>query len=156
MGLEIDWDEQVIKVTTPTVEVDGQTLHDFIEDQMATPEGLQHETFMFPEGKVGSGVVKSQIIMQFADPWQLQFWAGSGYTRVYGAKIEGGKVGLGPVAQFVKATGMAGDITVLESPVDGVVVVSGSGVTTQDKEDIADLVTADPKTLTVGKFVALK
>jgi hypothetical protein len=38
----------------------------------------------------------------------------------------------------MKATGTAGDITVLESPVDGLVVVSGSGVTPQDKTDIID------------------
>ena len=40
----------------------------------------------------------------------------------------------------MKATGAAGDITVLESPVDGVTVAVVSGVTEQDKLDIADRV----------------
>jgi hypothetical protein len=35
-------------------------------------------------------------------------------------------------------------------------VVTGSAVTAQDKTDIAALVTGSPKTLTVGKFLALK
>ncbi len=35
-------------------------------------------------------------------------------------------------------------------------VVSGSGVTSQDKQDIAALVTTDPKFLSVGKFLGLK
>lgn len=37
----------------------------------------------------------------------------------------------------------------------GLIAVSG-GITPTDKQDIADLVTADSKTLTVGKFLALK
>ena len=37
-----------------------------------------------------------------------------------------------------------------------IVTVAGSGVTQQDKDDIAALVTGSPKTLTVGKFLGLK
>ena len=41
----------------------------------------------------------------------------------------------------MKATGTAGDITVLESPVDGVTVATTTSVVTeQDKLDIADRV----------------
>jgi len=156
MPLVIDWFGSTIQVTSPTTEVDGQTLHNFIEDAMVSPEGLSYEDIINPEGKIGSGVVKSQIIMTLNHPWQIQFWSGSGYTRIYGSKIEGGKTGLGPLPQAVKATGGAGDITVLESPVDGTFVVSGSGVTAQDKTDIAALVTDDAKTLTVGKYLALE
>ncbi len=37
-----------------------------------------------------------------------------------------------------------------------VTVVSGSGVTEQDKQDIAALILQDPKFLSVGKFLGLK
>lgn len=120
MPLEIDWENELILITSPTTNVDGQVLHDFIEDQMATPVGQTHADIIQPEGKIEDPVqpgVYSQIIIIVASPWQFQFWGGSGYTRIYGAKIVGG---LGD--EPMKATGTAGDITVLESPVDGLVV----------------------------------
>jgi hypothetical protein len=138
MGLSIDYFNQLIKITSPTTSVDAQTLHDFIEDQMATPEGALYGDIIQPEGKIEDPVtpgVFSQIILILNSPWQIQFWGGSGYTRIYGAKIVGG---LGD--EVIKATGTAGDVTVLESPVDGLTVVSGSGITEQDKLDIADRV----------------
>jgi hypothetical protein len=120
MGLEIDWENELILVTSPTTDVDAQTLHDFIEDQMATPVGSLHEDIQQPEGKIEDPLqpgVYSQIIMIINSPWQIQFWGGSGYTRIYGGKVVGGLGG-----EPFKATGTAGDITVLESPVDGVTV----------------------------------
>jgi hypothetical protein len=138
MGLEIDWENELILVTSPTVNVDAQVLHDFIEDAMASAQGSTHEDIIQPEGKIedpNNPGVFSQIIIILNSPWQIQFWGGSGYTRIYGGKLVGGLGG-----EPFKATGTAGDITVLESPVDGLTVVSGSGVTPQDVDDIADAV----------------
>jgi len=136
MGLQINWFSSIIEVTSPTTSVDMQTLHDFIEDQMATPVGFQHDDIIQPEGKIEDASnpgIFSQIIIVLNSPWQIQFWPGSGYTRIYGGKLVGGLSD-----QPFKATGTAGDITVLESPVDGVtsVVATGSAVTEQDKTDI--------------------
>lgn len=48
-------------------------------------------------------------------------------------------------------------VSMITSNSAGLIVrVEGSGVTQQDKEDIAALVTEDAKTLTVGKFIGLK
>jgi hypothetical protein len=138
MPLTIDWTSQLIKITSPTTDVDAQTLHDFIEDNMASARGTSVDDIINPEGKIedpNQPGVYSQIILIFNTPWQIQFWAGSGYTRIYGGKIVGGLND-----QPMKATGTGGDITVLESPVDGLTVTSGSGVTEQDKLDIADRV----------------
>lgn len=124
-----------VHIDSPDVSVTVQELHDAIEDFMASPEGLLYEDIIDPQGKIadpGNPGVFSQIIMVLNSPWQILFWPGSGYTRISGGKIAGGLGG-----QPMKATGTAGDITVLESQVDGVVVVSGSGVTAQDKTDIA-------------------
>jgi len=120
MPLEIDWENELILVTSPTTDVDAQTLHDFIEDEMASAVGSIHEDIIQPEGKIEDPLqpgVYSQIILILNPPWQIQFWGGSGYTRIYGGKIVGGLGG-----EPFKATGTAGDITVLESPVDGVTV----------------------------------
>jgi len=137
MGLQIDWFGQVVEVMSPTVTVDAQVLHDFIEDEMVTPRGMAESDIILPEGKIedpGNPGVFSQIIMQFNSPWQVQFWGGSGYTRIYGGKLVGG---LGN--QPMKATGTAGDITVLESPVDGLAVVIETGTTGLTAEESAAL-----------------
>ena len=135
MPLQIDWPSSLILITSPTTEVDAQTLHDFIEDQMATPVGELYGDIIQPEGKIEDPTnpgVYSQIIMVFHSPWQIQFWGGSGYTRIYGDKLVGGLND-----QVLKATGTAGDISVLESPVDGVTVVTGtSGLTPEESAKI--------------------
>lgn len=159
MPLSIDTFNKVVQVTSPTTDVDAQTLHDFIEDYMATPVGLLNDgtwdaagEILKPEGKIedpSQPGVFSQIILILNPEWQIQFWAGSGYTRIFGAKIVGG-LGDRPM----KATGTAGDITVLESPVDGLVVSSGSGLNATQSAQLAQLWqdrgldAANPKTIT--------
>ncbi len=126
MPLAIDFFTSIIQVTSPTTTVDAQTLADFIEDEMATPVGSLHADIIQPEGKIedpSNPGVFSQIIIILNSPWQVQFFGGSGYTRIFGGKLVGG---LGD--EPMKATGTAGDITVLESPVDGVTVAVGSGL----------------------------
>jgi len=147
MPIAIDWDNSIINITSATISMDMQTLHDFIEDEMATPQGLSHADIIVPQGKIedpSNPGVYSQIIIQLSSAWQIQFWQGSGYTRIYGGKLVGGVSN-----QPLKATGYAGDITVLESPVDGVTVATGSGLSVAQDEQLM-------QTLTTGKFIALK
>ena len=136
MPIVIDYENEIITITSPTTEVDGQTLHDQVQDEAASPEGSLHPyisqsdpnadtEILYPDGKIedpGNPGVFSQIILRLNARWQIQFWGGSGYTRIFGAKFVGGLGG-----QVMKATGTAGDITVLESPVDGVTVATESG-----------------------------
>lgn len=139
MPLSIDAFNKLILVTSPDTEVDSQTLHDFVEDYMASPLGMitdgaggfpgQLGDILKPEGKIEDPTqpgVFSQIILILSPEWQIQFWAGSGYTRIFGAKIVGGVAD-----EPFLATGTAGDITVLESPVDGLTIGGGS-VTIED------------------------
>ena len=150
MPLSIDSFNKLILVTSPTTDVDAQTLADFIEDFMVTPVGLLTDgvwpgfagqgDIQDPQGKIedpSQPGVFSQIILSIHPEWQIQFWGGSGYTRIFGGKLVGG-VGDEPML----ATGTACDITVLESPVDGLVVATGSGVTQGDKDDIENQIFA--------------
>lgn len=151
MPLQIDAFNKLVKITSPTTSVDAQELHDFIEDYLASPVGMvndgvwpgspaQRGDIQKPEGKIedtSNPGVFSQIILIIHPQWQIQFWGGSGYTRIFGGKIIGGVAD-----EPMLATGTAGDITVLESPVDGLTVVSGSGVTQQDKDDIENQIFA--------------
>lgn len=137
MGFSIDWPGSVIQITSPTVSVDLQTLHDFIEDQMATPVGVLNGDIIQPEGKIEDPTnpgVFSQIIVVLNTPWQVQFWGGSGYSTVFGGKLIGGLSD-----EPIKATGTAGDITVLNSPVDGITVVTGSALTTAQDTRLKEL-----------------
>ncbi len=145
MPLVIDSFNKLVLATSPTTDVDLQTLHDFVEDYLVTPVGMvndgvwpgspaQRGDILKPEGKIedpSNPGIFSQIILILHPQWQIQFFAGSGYTRIFGGKLVGGISD-----EPMKATGTAGDITVLESPVDGVTVAVGSGVTQQDKDDI--------------------
>ncbi len=147
MPIILDYVNELILFTSPTTSVDGQTIHDFVQDQAAAPEGSLHPDtdlvdvnndteILYPDGKIedpGNPGIFSQIILKINPRWQMQFYAGSGYTRIFGAKFVGGLGG-----EPMKATGTAGDITVMESPVDGVTVEVGSGVTAQDIIDISD------------------
>lgn len=137
MPLFTDWGNQLILVTAPTVKVSGQELHDFIEDQMATPVGSLNDDIINPEGKIedpSNPGIYSQIILIFNSPWQIQFWQGSGYTELYGAKVVGGLND-----RPFKATGFAGDITILNSPVDGVTVATGSGLSTEQDTKLTEV-----------------
>ncbi len=128
MPIQIDYGNSIIRITSPDTQIDVQTLHDYIEDEraMASPEGLVNAAILQPEGKIQDPVnptIYSQIIIVLNSPWQIQFWGGSGYTRVFGGKVVGGLND-----QPIKATGTAGDVTVLESPVDGITTVVQTGV----------------------------
>jgi hypothetical protein len=162
MPIVLDYVNELILITSPDTEVDGQTLHDFVQDQAVTPEGSLHPyinladpnadtEILYPDGKIedaNNPGVFSQIILRLNERWQIQFWGGSGYTRIFGAKFVGGVGG-----QVMKATGTANDITVLESPVDGVTVATGTSNTWTDaeKEQIREALGLDgTKTTAVG------
>lgn len=149
MPLEVDYFSKLLKVTAPDVTITGQVLHNFVEDEMASPIGMISDgdnasfkgDILKPEGKIEDPTnpgVFSIIILLLNPEWQIQFWAGSGYTKLTGAKIVGG-VGDEPM----KATGTAGDITVLESPVDGTLVESStSGLTASESAQLGNIDTA--------------
>lgn len=126
MPLVVDWANKLILVTAPDTSANAQDIHDFIEDQMHSPRGLTEDDILNPEGKIEDPTKPgefSQIILVFNSPWQLQFWQGSGYTEIFGGKLVGGLNG-----EVIKATGAAGDITVLKSPVDGYAVAGSGGM----------------------------
>ena len=131
MPLVTDWTGKVIQITSPDIDVDAQTLHDYIEDQMASARGSSEDDIINPQGKIEdptSPGEASQIIIILNSPWQIQFWQGSGYTRIFGGKIIGGLND-----QPMKATGAAGDITVLQSPVDGLTISEGGQIQPLDE-----------------------
>lgn len=129
MPIVIDYNAQLLKITSPDTDIDLQTLHDFVEDErgLAQPEGLSRiaspavsatgDPIFEVNGKIEDPAnpgLYSQINLFLIPPWQIQFWGGSGYTTISGGKLSGGLND-----EPIKATGTAGDITVLQSQVDG-------------------------------------
>jgi len=166
MPLELDYFNKLIKVTSPDTSTTVQALSDFIEDQMASPVGFTSDGTNWdfrgdvarPEGKLedpGNPGVFTQIILDINPDWQVQFWGGSGYTRITGGKMIGGLGG-----EVMKATGTAGDITVLETQVDGTYVASVSGVReavwNADTGDYTVAGSFGAKILTVSKWLGLR
>lgn len=142
MPLQIDAFNELILVTSPDTSVSLQVLHDFVEDYMASPVGMTNDStdssflgdILKPEGKIedpSNPGSFSQIILLLNSRWQVQFWQGSGYTRVFGGKLVGGLND-----EPIKATGAAGDITVLESPVDGTYTVVPGGLTQAESDAV--------------------
>jgi hypothetical protein len=158
MPLVIDSFNKLLLITSPDTSVSLQVISDFIEDFLASPVGMVNDgvwpgfagqgDIQKPEGKIediANPGIFSQIIVILAPQWQIQFWGGSGYTRLFGGKLIGG-VGNEPM----KATGTAGDITVLESPVDGVTVLVGSGLDSAQDQKLTDI---DSRTLYHSKII---
>lgn len=144
MPLSIDPFNKLLLITSPTTEVNAQEIADFVEDYMASPQGMLIDgvwpgfagqgDIIDPQGKIedtNNPGIFSQIIIGLHPEWQIQFWGGSGYTRIFGGKFIGGVSG-----QPMKASGTAGDITVLTSPVDGVTVSSGSGLSETESSQL--------------------
>ncbi|HET6497405.1 MAG TPA: hypothetical protein VFH61_18820 [Thermoleophilia bacterium] len=120
--LRIEPVDAIIHIDSPSTATTAQELHDFVEDFMASPEGMGYPDIITPEGKIEDPTqpgVYSQIILVLSALYQIQFWSGSGYTTISGGKIVGGVAD-----EVILATGGAGDVTVLISPVDGVTVAS--------------------------------
>lgn len=142
MPLNLDYFNKIVEVTSPTIVVTAQELHDFIEDEGSSVIGMLQpedtlsviQSSMFsggiiqPEGKIdidpnNPGTKFSQIIIILHPDWQIRFWQGSGYTEINGGTIVGG------VSNFpVAPSGAAGDITYFRSPLDGT-ALSGGGST---------------------------
>jgi len=145
MPFQLDYFNKLFLITNPDTTATVQAIADYIEDQMASPVGMLSDGVNWdfrgdvarPEGKLedaNNPGVFTQIILQFNPDWQVQFWGGSGYTSIRGGKLIGGLGG-----EVIKATGTAGDVTVLETQVDGTFVAAGSGLSALQETQLEEL-----------------
>jgi len=153
VSISIDWPSRVITVPQADLTLVSGVLYELDLDVFrlalkaleATDEGMffPHTHNHNAAVSVGGAVLAKVVIMV------------NGYTvtfedAMYAVRLVGANSNVGDVINVnqvsVRSNNSAGLI----------VVTSGSGVTNQDKTDIANLVTGDGKTLTVGKYLALK
>jgi hypothetical protein len=132
VALATDWDNKQILVTSPQTDVLVQDLIDFIRNDIEPCcEGITYHRSPAASGKESlGGSVATGITLELLDDWQLKFWAGSYTATISGGNLIGGIAG-DPVAYT------AGVQVVIIQSAASTIVVTGSGVTEQDMEDIA-------------------
>lgn len=133
---------KLVKITSPTTEVTIQELVNTIRDWEDETPALNYNKVIDAVGKadLGAGVV-SGIILTLGNEWRIKFWNGV----VQGIIKDGTIV---PTSGYngnpIESTGGNDSIIVLNQ-IGGVITQVGSGVTEQDKLDIADRVWDESK-----------
>jgi hypothetical protein len=132
VALNMDWTNKQIQITSPQTDLLVQDLIDFIRTQEASETGITFDQIGGASGKesLGSGVSVG-ITAELLDDWQLKFWSGSYTATISGGNLVGGIAG-DPVAYT------AGVQVVIIQSAASTMVVTGSGVTEQDKTDIVN------------------
>jgi hypothetical protein len=129
---------KIIHITSPTTTVTVQTLVDTIRNWENYPNNFVYKTpIEKAEGKadVGDSVI-SGIILTLSDEWRIKFWSGVGVGFIKDGTIV---TTSGYLSQPVEPTG-GSDTIIVNNQIGGVIAVTGSGVTEQDKIDIVDRV----------------
>lgn len=140
MGITLDALTKIISITTPTTSVTIQELVDAVRDWEDELCNMTYKKVIDAVGKADlGGSVSTGIVVSLNAEWQVQFWGGSGTTKVSGGTLVGG-VGDEPVL----ATGTAGDLTILQNPVNST-IVSGGGTAPTVEEIRAEMEGAGTK-----------
>jgi hypothetical protein len=128
----MDWTNKQIKILSPQTDVLVQDLVDFIRTEEAGNTGITFDQIVQATGKDSlGGVVSTGVTCNLLDNWQLKFWDGSYVATISGGNLIGGIAG-DPVAYT------AGVQVVIIQSAASTIVISGSGITQQDKDDIID------------------
>jgi hypothetical protein len=134
MALSMDWTNKKINVASPQTDVLVQDLLDYLREQEATATGIVAPQIARAAGKDSlGGAVATGITLELLDNWQLRFWSGDYTATIAGGNLIGGISG-DPVAYT------AGVQVVIIQSAASTIVVSGSGVTQEDIEDITESV----------------
>ena len=135
MAISLTPSTKIINITSPTDTVTIQELVNAIRDWEDELENMSYAKVIDAVGKADLGSsVYTAITMTLSDTWQIQFWNGVTVGIVKDGNIVGGVGGMP-----LKLTG-GPDTLIINNQVGGVITVTGSGVTEQDKLDIADRV----------------
>lgn len=151
MPITIDWGTRVIFipqsyltfVSGNVYEMDAHEFHVDLIDLQDDEEGMAFPDTHRHNSAVSLGGIVLAHVVEIINGYTITFEDGQ-----YAVNIVGANNNISDVTNVnqvsVRTFNSAG------------MVISGSGVTQQDKEDIAALVLQDPTLLTVGKFVGLK
>ena len=127
---------KVIRVASPDVQMDYKSLYRAIREWQALPMNMDLNDVAVASGEdTLGGVFETALTVVLSDEWQVRFWEGVGRGFGAGGNLVGGYDG-----KPLEGEPDGGDTVKQLDTQGGVVVTSGSGVTEQDKLDIADRV----------------
>lgn len=94
MAINVDYQDELIYVTSPQTDVLVQDLVDAIRDAEYTEEGICYPKIADASGKqsLGEGV-QVGITLELLDNWQVKFWDGNYIAKVSGGNLVGGPGG---------------------------------------------------------------
>jgi len=131
LGISLSHTDKIVSITSPTTEVTIQELVSVIREWEDELENMTIPFVIWTDGKTDlGGSIYTAITLTLNDEWQIQFWNGVSLGIVKEGNLVGGVGGVP-----IKPTG-GSDTIVVNNQVGGVLIVSGSGVTEQDKIDI--------------------
>lgn len=131
MGIILDETTRIISITSPTTTVTIAELVTAIRNWEDELSSMTYPHVIDTDGKTDlTGGIYTAITLTISSIWQIQFWNGV----TIGITKDGNLVG-GVGDEPVKPTGGM-DTIIIQNQVGGVITVSGSGVTPQDKIDI--------------------
>lgn len=98
MGYVFNYYQQIIDITAPQTEVDGQELANQIRNAEDDFTGMAYYHIANMSGKedLGGGVITG-ITIELIPDWQIRFWEGNYTARITGTNLIGG-LGGNPVA----------------------------------------------------------
>lgn len=135
MAISLNPQTKVVSVTSPQTDTTIQEFVDTIRDWEDELQNMSFKKVINTFGKADlGGSVYTAITLTLLNNWQIQYWSGVGIGIIKGGNLVGGLGG-----QPVKPTG-GPDTIIVNNQVGGIITVTGSGITDQDKLDIADRV----------------
>lgn len=119
MAIEIDFDQELINITSPQNTLSCQDLIDAIRAEEASEVGITRDQIATGSGKesLGDGVFVG-MTLNLIEPWQVKFWSGNYIAKIAGGNLVGGISG-DPVAY---STGV--QVLLVQSASSTVVVTS--------------------------------
>ena len=130
MAYVFDFQNTLIEITSPQIDVDIQDLIDEIRTVEATTQGIAYPRIADASGKESlSAGVNVGITVELQNGWQLHFWEGAYTATVTGGNLVGGLAG-DPVAYS------AGVQVVLVQSAAATIVSSGSGLSQEEHDEL--------------------
>lgn len=158
MGIDVNYYDEVVYITSPTTSATVQEIYDALRAAEDTPDGLAFggpvksitDGFVDGEGEadVGGGFTNPLTITLDAN-WYIEFWSGVLLGTVADGNVAGGKD-----SRPVRAEVGSADTVLVLGAERG--IVSGSGVTSGDITDIANAVWDDVDAVFMLKVIKNK
>lgn len=146
MGITLNGVDCIISVTAPTTQVTNHELIVAIRDweAMLCNHTFPHVIDTSGKDDAGGGSFTG-LVIKLSVLWQIQFWAGVGLGIIKDGTLSGGVGG-----QPIKPTGAA-DTVIVNNLVGGVIISTGSGLSTDEHNQLMGLDTEYQKKIINNK-----